>query len=63
MYMFVLQEILQLYLPLLYLSPHKIWAIFNRDLDWNVLDVKERTASEAKGKKLRSHLQASLPKC
>lgn len=46
---FTLQVIRQLRYTLLSETLHKIWAIFNWDLDWHILDDKERSAFKAKG--------------
>lgn len=43
-YVFILQDNSQLCHILLCATLHKIWAIFDRDLDWNTLDDKERSS-------------------
>lgn len=44
-----LQNIRELCFVLLRETAHKIWAIFNWNLDWNIFNNKERSAAEAKG--------------
>lgn len=55
------QDIWELRPVLLCETLHEIWAIFNRDLDWNILDNEERSAVKAKGENIWLCCEASVP--